>query len=50
MNVDFLVSTKNNCKMVKNVTKFKSMCNSKTCIEGECKRKSGNLYFLKENS
>lgn len=25
MNVDFLVSTKNNCKMVKNVTKFKSI-------------------------
>lgn len=28
---------------------LKSMCNSKTCTENECKRKSRNLlYFLKK--
>lgn len=41
MDIDFLISIKNNCKMVKITTKFKNMCKTRT--EGECK---GNLEIF----
>lgn len=40
MDIDFLISMKNNCKMVKMQRNLKNMCNSKTRTEMR------NLYYF----
>lgn len=45
MNIDFLISIKNNCKMVKMQRNLKNMCNSKTRTENE-----KSLLFLKKKN